>query len=596
MKKVLALILAMIMVVSVITGCTTLAKDENGSYDKGAIIDMYLTTEVYDFDPQKSITDDAMLKIYSLIYEGLTKLDENGKWQKALMKSYKVDVDEDGEYSILVTLKDTRWSDGRTVQAADFVYSWKRLLDPDAPNESASLLFDIKNARDVKTGDATVDDLGIAAVDTYVLQIEFEEKIDLDLFFENCSSIALVPLREDVITRYTDADNNEIWAQKSTSIVTNGPFCPKEIVYGNTLRLERSSYYYLDQEKDEPLDKYVIPYRLLTTYSTGNAEAQLSALTSGDIFYDGEIPLSQRAQYQDSAVISDMMGTHTYVFNTNNELFSKPEVRRALSMAIDRNQVVSIVTFAKPATGYIPYKVFDTTSGTSFRTTGGDILSSTADVAGAKSLLSSVGVSGGSFTLTVRNNEVDKAIAEYVAGVWGDLGFTVTVETVKSTPNASDSTIYVDNFQNIYDSGDFDVIAIDMMMLSPDAFSALSQFAVSFSGNGVDMDSETYDLYGHISGYASDDYNALIESAYAEKNRTARAAILHQAEEKLLEDMPVIPIIFLQDAYIYSDVLSGIDSTYYGTRDFSDTQLKDYMTYKARTAATSETNVTDSEG
>lgn len=586
----------MITAASVMAGCTTLEKDDTGSYDKGAIIDMYLTTEVYDFDPQRSITDDAMLKIYSLIYEGLTKIGDNGKWEKALMKSYKIEKDEDGEFSILITLNSTRWSDGRTVQASDLVYSWKRLLDPDATNEASSLLYDIKNARAVKTGDATVDDLGIAAVDTYVLQVEFEEKIDLDLFFENCSSIALVPLREDVITRYKDANDTEIWAQKSTSIVTNGPFCPKEIIYGQTLRLERSSYYYLDAEKEEHLDKYVIPYRLLTEYSTGNAEAQLSALTSGNIFYNGEIPLSQRATYANDAVVTDMMGTHTYVFNTNNELFAKPEVRRALSMAIDRNQIVSIVTFAKPATGYIPTKVFDTASGTSFRDAGGDLISSTADVAGAKSLLSSAGVSGGSFTLTVRDNEVDRAIAEYVAGVWGDLGFNVTVEAVKAKANSTDSTIYVDNFQDIYDSGEFDVIGIDMMMLSTDAFSALSQFAVSFSGNGVDMDSETYDLYGHISGYASDEYNELIEAAYAEKDRTARAAILHQAEEKLLEDMPVMPIIFLQDAYLYLGELSGIGTTYYGTRDFNDTQLKDYMTYKARTASTSEQNAADGQG
>ena len=596
MKKVLSLVLAMITAASVMAGCTTLEKDETGNYDKGAIIDMYLTTEVYDFDPQRSITDDAMLKAYSLIYEGLTTINEDGKWEKALMKNYKIEKDADGEFSILITLNNTRWSDGRTVQAADLVYSWKRILDPDATSEAASLLFDIKNARAVKTGDATVDDLGIAAVDTYVLQVEFEQKVDLDLFFENCSSIALVPLREDVITRYKDANDAEIWAQKSTSIVTNGPFCPKEIIYGNTLRLERSSYYYLDAEKEEPLDKFVIPYRLLTTYSTGNADAQLAALTSGGIFYNGEIPMSARAQYAGDATITDMMGTHTYVFNTNNELFAKPEVRKALSMAIDRNQIVSIVTYAKPATGYIPYKVFDTKSGTSFREVGGNILSSTADAAGAKSLLSSAGVNGGSFTLTVRNNEVDLAIADYVAGVWGDLGFNVTVEAVKSTANSTDSTIYVDNFQALYDSGEFDVIGIDMMMLSTDAFSALSQFAVSFSGNGVDMDSENYDLYGHISGYASEDYNALIESAYAEKDRAARATILHQAEAKLLEDMPVIPVIFLQDAYLYLGELSGIGSTYYGTRDFNDTQLKDYMTYKARTASASEGNAEGGQG
>ncbi|MBQ4353808.1 MAG: peptide ABC transporter substrate-binding protein [Clostridia bacterium] len=581
MKKVLALVLAVMMLASIATGCTTLEIDEaTGQMDKGAIIDMYLTTEIFNFDPQVSTTDDAMLKVFDLCYDGLTKLDENGKWQKELMKSYKIDVDDGEEFIILVDLTDTRWSDGRTVQAADFVYSWKRLLEAENEYEASSLLYDIKNARDVKLGDATIDDLGIAAVDTYTLQIEFETKIDLDQFFENCSAIALVPLREDVITRYGD----DIWAQKSTTVVTNGAFCPKEILYNNTLRLERSSYYYLDQEKDEPLDKYVIPYRLLTKYETGNAEAQLSALTSGNIFYDGEIPMSAREQYKNDAVITDMMATHTYVFNTKNELFDDANVRKALSMAIDRNEIVKIITYAKPATGYIPYKVFDSKAGTSFREVGGDILSASADAAAAKNLLSSAGVKGGSFTLTVRNNEVDKAIADYVAGVWGQLGFDVTVDAVKSTPNTTDATIYVDNFQKKYDNGEFDVIAIDMTMLSPDAFGALSQFAVAFSGNGVDMDSETYDLYGHISGYSNADYDAIIESAFAEKDRAARAAILHQAETKLLEDMPVIPLVFLQDAYLYTEVISGIKTTYYGTRYFNDLTMKDYMTYKARTA------------
>ena len=589
MKKVLSLVLAMLMVVSVVAGCTTLEKDpsdpEGKKYDKGAIIDMYLTTEIYNFDPQLSITDDAQLKIFRLIYEGLTTIDENGKWQSTGMKSYKIEKDTSEQFSILVTLNSNKWSDGRTVQASDYVYAWKRLLDPDSTSEASSLLFDIKNARDVKMGDATIDDLGIAAVDTYVLQIEFETKVDLDQFFENCSSIALVPLREDVITRYGD----DVWAQKATTIVTNGPFCPKDITYGNTLRLERSSYYYINQDKDEKLDKYVIPYRLLTKYSEGNAEAQLSSLLNGKIYYDGEIPLSQRAQYASSAVVTDMMTTHTYVFNTKNELFAKPEVRRALSMAIDRNQIVSLITFAKPATGYIPYKVFNTTSGTSFRDVGGNVISASADASGAKSLLSSAGVNGGSFTLKVRDNEVDVAIANYVAGVWGDLGFNVTVEAVKASPNPNDSTIFVDTFQKAYDNGDFDVIGIDMNMLSADAFGALSQFATKFSGNGVDMDSETYDLYGHITGYASEDYDALIESAYAEKDRTARATILHQAEEMLMNDMPVIPLVFMQDAYIYTDVLSGIGSDYYATRNFKKTKMKDYMTYKQATANVEET-------
>lgn len=133
MKKVLSFVLAVMMVMSVAVGCTTLEKDpadpEGKKYDKGAIIDMYLTTEIFNFDPQVSLTDDAQLKIFRLIYEGLTTIDENGKWKKAGMKNYTIDVDDGEEFTILVTLNSNRWSDGRTVQASDYVYAWKRLLE-----------------------------------------------------------------------------------------------------------------------------------------------------------------------------------------------------------------------------------------------------------------------------------------------------------------------------------------------------------------------------------------------------------------------------------------------------------------------------------
>ncbi len=575
--KVLSLLLAALMLMTTLASCTTLEGD-----DKGAILDMYLTTEVFDFDPQLGMTDDAQLKYMSLMFEGLTRINEKGEWEGALMDKYKVEVDDGEKFSIIIDMDVTRWSDGRTVQAADFVYSWKRLLDPDQKWEGASLLYDIKNAKAAKMGDASIDDIGIAAVGTYTLQVEFESKIDLDGFFEKLSSISLVPLREDVITRY-----GETWARKTTSIVTNGPFIPKEIVAGSSIRLERSSYYYIDPEKeDEPLDKYVIPYRLLNKYDTGDASAQLAALTSGGIFYNGEIALADRAAYKDQVLLTDMMGTHAYVFNTNNSLFAKPEVRRALAIALDRTAIANIVTYAKPATGYVPYKVFDTASGTSFREVGGDIISASANLSEAQSLLSAAGVTKGSFSIAVRNNEVDLAVADYVKGVWEGLGFTVTVETLGTKKNAEETVD--DLFQDAYASGDFDVIAIDAMFQSADAFGALSQYAVAYSGNGVDMNSANYDLYGHISGYNNPDYDALIDSANTTYDRAARTAILHDAEKKLMEDMPVCPLFFIQDAYLFSTELSGMVTDYYGVRNFNDTKLNDYMTYKAATDTAAE--------
>ena len=116
-------------------------------------------------------------------------------------------------------------------------------------------------------------------------------------------------------------------------------------------------------------------------------------------------------------------------------------------------------------------------------------------------------------------------------------------------------------------------------MLSPYAFSTLASFASSFSGNGVDMNSETYDLFGHVSEYNSEAYNALIASAYEAKDAAARTELLHQAEAMLMEDMPVVPLFFMQDAYLIHDDLSGYGTSYFASREFKRMKLKDYVKY-----------------
>ncbi len=589
LKRIVSMIICLAMVVVSFAGCSTL---EEG--DKGAIINVYLAGAVYDFDPTKNIHNADMVKFFNLIYEGLTRLDDKGNWEKALMKSYTKSFDDNKkEYKVTINLNSTKWSDGRSVQAQDIVFAWKRILEPTFSCSAASMLFDVKNARDVKYGDASIDDLGVVAVDTYVLEISFEYAVDLDAFFRTCASPALVPLREDIVLRNAD------WATKTSSMVTNGPFTPKEIDWDSDeiVRIERNQHYYLDEEKSEALDKYVIPWRIITTYARGGLEDQLAAFDNNEIFYLGEIPLSARAERKDSAVVSDEMSTHTYYFNTDNELFADANVRKALSMAIDRNELVNILTFAKPATGLIPFGVDDGGSKSDFRTVAdknGALVASAGDIDGAKALLKQAGVSGGEFTLTIRaDNEADLAVAEYVVGVWKQLGFRVDIEELKTDVrrenNESNNKIVIDNFGNALAAREFDVIAVDMQMLNTDAFSALSVYSEKFSGGGVDMSDPEYPLIGNLMGYENAKYTELIEKAYAEHDAAKRATILHEAEAMLMDEMPIIPLVFNQDAYLVNKkVLSGIDSTVWGTRDFTRMKMKNYMKYKEAILAAEE--------
>lgn len=600
MKKLLAITLAIVMLAATLTSCgTTLVQLEDGTYDRGAVINMYLADEVFNFDPQEPITDDSQLKAMRLLFEGLTKLNSKGKWEKAMMESYTVNEnDRDGDgFSVTIELKETKWTDGRTVQAGDFVTSWKRLVDANNRGEAASLLYDIKNAKEINLGDVSVDDLGVSAVDTYTLKVTFRNKnVDLDRFFTNLSSIALVPIREDVIARYGDD-----WAKVPAAIVTNGPFTLKAVEKDGELRLERSSYYYRNTEENDYLDKYVIPYRLMTNHSI-KLEDQVKNLDK-EVFYLGNLPLADRAKYEKDAEISDLMMTHTYYFNTNNKLFAKPEVRRALSLALDREKIAEILTFAKAATGVIPEGVFDTSYKNSFREEGGELIKTSANVAEAKKLLSAAGVKNGTFSITIRDTEADEAVAKYVKGVWEDLGFKVTIK--KASTNEKGSTIdpateatieyTIDEYQSIYDNSEFDVIAVDMNMIAPDAFNALSQFAADFSGNGVNMLDPTYPYYGHVTGYDNDKYTKLIEKAYDAKNEKDRAAALHEAEKLLVQDMPVCPLVTLQSAFIKSKILSGFETDYYGVTDFKQVKMKDYMNYKEEETETMAPPVNPSE-
>jgi ABC-type oligopeptide transport system, periplasmic component len=572
MKKILSLLLCVIMITSILAGCGT--KDEN---DKGAIIPVYLSSPISNFDPAYALHDDAGVKMLGMIYEGLTRINDKGKVEKALAKSWTITENAAEEYYMLqFELNTTAWSDGRQVSADDVVFAWKRLLEPEFSSEAAAMLYDIKNARNVKAGEMTIDDLGLYAVDITTLQVEFETSVDYDLFLEYCASLALVPLREDKVKSL------ENWGSNPSTIVSNGPFFLKSYKEGISMELERSVYYYRNIDKEDSLFKYVTPHRFVVDFSK-DAEGQLASFNDGKIFLLNDIPLSQRAANAGNAEVKDMPTAHTYVFNTKKAPFDNENVRKALSMAIDRNAVADIVKFAKASTGIITDGVFEDSKGTSFRANGGQLISPTGDVAGAKSLL---GSASGSFKITIRPNDVDRAVADYVVGVWSQLGFNVTVEELKTEyymENEYDQ--WRDLFEVAYRASDFDVIAIDMNMLSTDAFSTLAMFSKPFSGGAIDIVGGNFDFVPHISGYSNDAYDSLFEDIFAEKSRAARVSKLHDAEKMIVDAMPIMPIFEYQDAYLISGELSGVKMTHFGYKIFNKTKLKDYLQYQTTTTA-----------
>ena len=556
MKKMLSVLLSILTLVAVLCSCG------KQSDNKGAIINMYLGSELRNYDPALAYTDESAVKFFELIYEGLFDISDSGKVTKALCKNYKT-WEDDGETVMEIELIDSRWNDGRTVKADDIIYAWKRILDPEFSSPAAALLYDIKNARAVKEGTMSIDDLGLYSEDTKIMQIILEKDTDVDLFIETLASPALVPVREDQVTKGSQ------WSLSSSSIMTNGPFYIKSFDsdYANkTLVLERSTFYHTNEKKSVAYDKYVTPYRIVVDYSK-NAEERAEAYSNKELFFMSNIPAGESKNFK-KVSSSELLSSYTYIFDTTNPLFEKSEVRRAMSLALDRNEIANRVgdnTLA--ATGLVPNGVFNTGAKTSFRKQGGNLISADANMDEAKNLLKQAGVSGGKFTLTYQNSDKNKTIAEYAKEVWEELGFQVTLNAVASN-----------GFRTAYTDGKFDVIGLDYQALSTNAWSMLAPFAYQFAGNAFDLSTAEVEYVPHISGYDSEDYNSLISSAFDAKKRADKAEYLHQAESLLMEDMPCIPVIFNVDTYATQE-LSGIKENAFGIKIFTSTKQKNFKKY-----------------
>ncbi len=697
-KRIIALVLCVFMLVPLFSSCSGETVE--------SVMQIYLSHQVYDLDPLNAMTNDAQLKIVSLIFAGLYKLDDNGRVQDDLVaRTDVVNSEEKGEYIIRLTLKDTCWSDGSAVSSDDVVYTFKRVLKAQNSNSAAAMLMNIKNAKEVKAGTVSIDDLGVTAPETNVVEISFNEPVTnemLDEFKLSLTSPSLFPLRENYVQGKPD------WAKKASSLVCSGPFLVRRVSYEEgkgELILERNEYYFRNREKDAE-DKYVTPLRLVINYGI-TAEEQLALYESGQVVFVNEIPLSKREEYSSKVKLIDTLSTHTYYFNQNasvyNEgykeavleyfasydaptnsvkaqynsafaawttwkeaypeevtleypsfpaapkqvigfytdeglsafkvavaeynqkveefkaeyalmnlgnqlpptisavpeptqeikLFANDNIRKALSLAIDRDAIAAAIVYAKPATGLLNDKVFyGINSGKTFRSQGGVL--SAKDIAQAQSLIAASGIKVSDFSFSIRVRAADEVhikIAELVAAAWTELGFNVDIEPVDVIVNddvdPSTNELMTDIRDDIFDeevvaAGNYQVMAFDLVAQSPSALSILAPYAFDYTGNAT-VSGAVKAQPAHQTGYNSEAYNELIEKAFNAESADERAQALLEAEKLLTDtDAVVVPVLFNQSAYlIYEDLdIRSLSQSYYGYFYFTKANLKNWQEYR----------------
>ena len=583
MKRIISLALALVLLAS----CVAVLASCGAPKDSGAEISVYLGEEIYDFDPTDYYVDSNAEQVMSLLFEPLFTVNEKGKLKKeGAAKDYDVDKDE---RTITIELRETYWSDEIRVTANDFLYAWRDiLLEPTNANPAAALLYDIENAVAVKSGEKSLYELGVDVTDTYELTITYREGADYEQLLKNLACVATSPVRQDMAT----SSNAGYWTKIINTAVTNGAFKIDNIDYeSGTFTVSRNIGYHQNPTEKRYTDE-VIPNKLISfTNNEGNTvPVSYNDLVNKTVFYMADAPLADRSANKGSASVADDLSTYTYVFNTEKELFADAKVRRALSLAIDRNAIISAITFGKAATGFLPDSVLIPGTKDSFRNQ--NLIAAEAKMDEALTLLGEVDLTGISkdITLSVNDDPESLAIADIVKAAWEELGFTVEIDAVGSV--SSKVVDFTTNEQiTINDSGiqrmvkeasrgerDFDVIAVDWQMYSTDPFVALCAFAESFSGCGALMDNGSKELLGSFGGYCDEDYNDLIRAAYLTTG-SSRIDILRIAEKVLVDSACIVPLVYNQSfAFIHEDI-SDVEFDGLGNFVLKMAEQKDYEDY-----------------
>lgn len=589
MKKITSLLLAL----TFILGSAFTLVSCGAPKDGGAEIKVYLGEKVYDFDPTDYYADSTAELVMGLLYDPLFRVNEKGKVKcDGAADSY--DVDEKNN-TIVIDLKETYWSDGVRVKADDYIYAWRNvLLNPNDANPAAALLYDIENAVKVKNGEISAFEFGAVASGTYQITIEYRKGANYEQLIKNLATVATCPIRQDIATSLTAG----YWSKLVNTAVTNGPFMISKISADKSFTLARNEGYHQELGLKNP-NKIVNPGKLI-----GLGSATYEDIENNVVFYMTDAPLADRADHKKEATVKDDLSTYTYVFNTDRELFKNANVRKALSLAIDREAIIDAITFGKAATGFLPDCVLDPDTGKSFNKKVDDLISTSANIDAAKELLKTVDLTNvdKSFELTVGDDAESLAIANIVKAAWTNLGFEVTInpvgvvkdaegkEGIEVGEGAMSNRIYDSELQVLINNAarsdfygedrGFDVIGIDWQMYSTDPFVALAAFADRYDGSGVSLPGNDKNVvYTNIAGYNSDEYNALIKKAYNEVVLEERSEILHEAEKMLVDSACIVPLVFNQTFTFEHKHISKVDFDGFGNIILTDMKQKKYRKY-----------------
>lgn len=474
-------------------------------------------TEPRSLDPHLGLGNSATIIINDL-FEGLTTVGPDGKIVPGAAESWT--VSPDGLTYTFKLRSNLMWSDGKALGADDFVYSLRRLLDPATAATFASFLYPIKNAKTINAGQAPSDSLGVKAKDPRT--IEFSLDYPAPYFPQLLAANAAAPIPRHVVEA-----KGRAWTEPG-NMVSNGAYVLAERIPQTLIRAKKNERFHA--AGSVKIDEVVF-------YPTEDQGATLKRFRANELDIALNFPADQIALIQKELPNTLRVGPALSVFylmlNQTRAPLNDPNVRKALSLAIDREGIVEKLLPPGSAVAYnlVPPSTSDYTGQTA--TFKGQAMA--ARLAEARRLLTTAGFGPQkplAFSFKFDTVEQNRRLGTAISAMWRAAGVQVTQN--------NDGPQVVDKDAR---TGNFDAVRWTWFAPYDDPTTFLSLLE---TGNSTNR-----------STYSNPAFDALLQRARATLEPKARRELLQQAEALAMADTAVIPIYFLGNRRLIGPRVDG---------------------------------------
>ena len=461
------------------------------------------------------------------MYEGLMKYNEKGELVQGVAKEMK--VSDDGLTYTFTLRDDAKWSNGDPVTAQDFEFSWKRVLNPETASEYSYQLYYLKNGEAYNNGKATVDQVGVKALDDKTLEVTLESPTE---YFPSLTAFyTYYPVQKKTV------EANPDWAKdpKNGLLVSNGAFKCVDWKHNEAIELVKNDQYY-------DADKVKLAGIHFDIIEDQNTAWQRYEGGEYDFLYNPPATIVQKLKQEKNPelTIADELSTYYYEINTETKPLNNAKVREALSLAIDRKSIVENITQAGqvPAEGMVPYGLKDDAD-KDFREANGNLIKMD-DKEAAKLLEEGLAEENmtkddlNGMVIVYNTDENHKKIAQAIQEMWNSkLGISLKLENME--------------FQTLIDrrrQGDFSIARAGWVGDYADPMTMLDLFTTGNPQNN--------------SRWGDPEFDKLIKTAKTTLDSKERMDSMKEAEKILMRDKPVVPIYFYTATYVTKPNVKGV--------------------------------------